>query len=450
MVTKMLFTDKAIAGLVSQSGYLTVQDTAEPHLRCRVAPTGKRAFFFYGRVDGKPVMENLEADTVAGARTEATDFPQVYRDREAAALQIAPLTIAEALAETLDHTRRKDRAKQDWEASSKPFLAWMQEHYPAVLNWQDITHPMFDKYLHHIRAKKGKGEAKTLTVPSENYKRLRMNPMVQTGLRMETVYGLPNRCRAFKLGNTPVESPCYVSVKHVLSLLEYTRAHASDLEAPIALAGLTGLAVMEIIRLKWDKVDLENGTVTVSGEVKNKYRTRTLPVCKRVLEALKRGHENELSDHVAAFGVGEHYDNDRWQIYGKRLNKVVKAWNRTLDKPIEPLFYGKDLRNCLPTLAVEKMTHGMVWEHYIGHCPQGVTEKHYVPKQKIEAFNKQVIPVIEQAVTEAQAELEAEKAEAPEQVEPAKEPKNPSGQNEADVMSFLSDGTPHKAEEIGE
>ena len=40
--------------------------------------------------------------------------------------------------------------------------------------------------------------------------------------------------------------------------------------------------------LAWDRVDLERGLIEIRGEVKNEYRNRVIPVCRRVVEALNR------------------------------------------------------------------------------------------------------------------------------------------------------------------
>lgn len=52
----------------------------------------------------------------------------------------------------------------------------------------------------------------------------------------------------------------------------------------------------------------------------------------------------------------------------------MKKWNTHIE------WAPKDLRNCLPTFATMNGIHGTIWEQYIGHAPETVTDRHYVPR----------------------------------------------------------------------
>ena len=147
------------------------------------------------------------------------------------------------------------------------------------------------------------------------------------------------------------------------------------------MQGFAGLQVQEATRLTWKNVDLERGLIEVTGEVKNEYRNRVIPVTARVLEALRRAHERRLQretriksvdDHVVVAIKGEHYV--QYQSYCRQLTAALKKWNPSTD------WAPKDLRNCLPTFAKLEGIHSTIWEQYIGHSPGTITDRHYVPR----------------------------------------------------------------------
>lgn len=119
-----------------------------------------------------------------------------------------------------------------------------------------------------------------------------------------------------------------------------------------------------------------------SGDVKNVYRNRAIPVAKRVQDALRRARASQnlgdskvktLGAHVLLSKKGCPYGK-WWANYSKQVVKALREWNPRIEwKP-------KDLRNCLPTFAVTQKLHNDVWEQYIGHAPMSVTAKHYIPR----------------------------------------------------------------------
>jgi integrase len=151
------------------------------------------------------------------------------------------------------------------------------------------------------------------------------------------------------------------------------------------LQGLGGLQLQEALRLNWDRVDLERGLVEISGELKNDYRERVIPVCSMLLDILKRaderrrsvkvqtlGHEDPVVPNPSGFSFVRTHGS--WKNYANRLRKAIHAWNPKLD------WTPKDLRNCLPTLAELEGVGGTIFEQYIGHSPKTITERHYVPR----------------------------------------------------------------------
>ena len=153
--------------------------------------------------------------------------------------------------------------------------------------------------------------------------------------------------------------------------------------------------------MTWDKVDLERGLVEISGEVKNRYRNRVIPVCRRVLEALLRSRSAKIQ------AVNGQVVPLYWETYSKRTSKAVKRFNANLD------WQTKDLRNCLLQFALRRGILSDVWEQYVGHKPRTVTGLHYINRlatvsrgqhaeldRRMALFREQVLEPVERKIAE--------------------------------------------------
>jgi len=130
----------------------------------------------------------------------------------------------------------------------------------------------------------------------------------------------------------------------------------------IALQGLCGLRVREVFRLRWDKIDLEEGTLSIEGEVKNPHSVRTLPLPKLVVEILK------TSKRSGPFVIAD-YAND--QQYAEAVRQAIRKWQPNLN--LEP----KGFRRSLPSVGKREGWHDYALERYIGHSPKTITERYY-------------------------------------------------------------------------
>lgn len=154
-----------------------------------------------------------------------------------------------------------------------------------------------------------------------------------------------------------------LSFEQVSELLLWLRFHPDGnyVLPGVALSGLCGLRLTEVFRLTWDSINLDRGTVTVQGMVKNRESLRTIPIPGLVLDILQdtpRGAR--LID-----------DFETWQHYGKALGVLLKAWGVV---QIEP----KGLRRTIETEAVRRGWIGYSLNRYLGRSPQSIQERHYI------------------------------------------------------------------------
>lgn len=439
---------------------LVVYDDTANGLGYRVMAGGKRVFFWYGKVDGAPMRRNIDNDairsqpkdvlkglnldpetdmTVDKARIMAHYFA-AHRPKPVDTVPTDDLTIKQAFDTALAATKRGSMATRDWNAATKRFLGWKDKAYPRLKLWKDTTRPVFKAYL------------ATREGVSATRQRLDMQPIIQTARYMLREHNLPNLCDGLGIGSKLDRTPRPVYVKDVLSFLDFLRDHAPHIEVGAALQGLAGLQLLEALRLTWDKVNLKDGLVEISGDVKNEYRNRVIPVCGRVLEALRRvypaNRPDRLSMQVVLSADGKPFLGGAWFNYGKIFTRLMRGtsperkepknakkarsraakpkdadapklsilpnlgdpWNKDCE------WQPKDLRNCLPTLAATEGVLGVVWEQYIGHAARGVSARHYIPrltaatagekdalKQAMDVFRRLVVEVVETAIERAKA-----------------------------------------------
>ena len=277
--------------------------------------------------------------------------------------------LADAFNMTLSNTRRREASRKAWLRDTERFFRWLKKRYPLCTHWGAMTRQILREYLG------------TYDGRSDNHKRLSMQPLLQTSGFMHREYGFPNIGERMGIGSKLKTPPKTVYLEDVIALCDFLRDRNSHLEVGVALQGLAGLQVLEALRLTWNNVDLQRGLIEITGEVKNEYRNRVIPVTGRVLEALRRADERRKArkgkvqsvvEPVVVATKGEPYVE--YQSYCRQVRAALKKWNPSID------WATKDLRNCLPTFAKMEGIHGTIWEQYIGHAPGTVTERHYVPR----------------------------------------------------------------------
>jgi integrase len=199
---------------------------------------------------------------------------------------------------------------------------------------------------------------------------------------MNVLYGAPLFALDLRIGNRLKNPPARVFVKDVLSFLDWLRDHAPRLEGPAALQSLAGLRLTEAARVTWNHIDVKHGLVEVSGETKNEFSKRVIPICKRAVEALRRAWalrpvvkvQEMDGGHLATTDTGFHFEGGSFDNYGKILGTAIRSWNADIG------WTAKDLRKALPTLAATEGWLSPVVEMYLGHAAKGVTATNYVPR----------------------------------------------------------------------
>jgi len=189
----------------------------------------------------------------------------------------------------------------------------------------------------------------------------------------------------------------YLPIHRVLDFLDWLArdARRDHLTVGVALQGLAGLQLQEALRLTWEKVDLNDDTLTIDGVVKNRYRIRKIPIPNVVAWILRRTRNSSgqvgllIPDYAA-------YDN-----YSHAVRRELRKWDS--DVVIKP----KDLRNTIQTAAIDGGWYGYYVQRYVGHAPSTIGERHYHGDQ-----GKRLLPLFREKVV-APIEAEIAKWKAP-------------------------------------
>ena len=127
----------------------------------------------------------------------------------------------------------------------------------------------------------------------------------------------------------------------------------------VALQGLAGLRLTEVLRLTHDK--LVKDTLTVEGVVKNSASIRRIPLPALVLDLISE-YRNSIIDRFTTYMD--------LTAYSKAVSSHLVAWG----SEISP----RELRRTIPTEFRVRGFHGWTTERYLGHAVSTVTDRHYV------------------------------------------------------------------------
>jgi len=209
---------------------------------------------------------------------ESDDFPTVH--------------ISEALlraSETrnwMEYTRREDSRNCEY------FLEWVDKEGLAF--WHEIR---FEHVLKYQKSLKDRGLAFDTI-------RLYLLPIRRAAAWVAANWPkhYVNICQSMRISRrdshtatyNEEEGNPYLPIHRVLDFLDWLArdARRDHLTVGVALQGLAGLQLQEALRLTWEKVDLNDDTLTIDGVVKNRYRIRKIPIPNVVAWLLRRARHS--------------------------------------------------------------------------------------------------------------------------------------------------------------
>lgn len=377
----------------TEDGYTLFRSESDPHrykVRSRRSDKDRRKIF--------------SADSLSSAIRRA----RILVGEEVETRSPVRLEIADAFNLVLARASRGKKSTDDWNYYVRKFMAWLSEVHPDLELWNQIDRHMVRAYLDVYQGK------------SATVRRLAIQPIAQTSGYMSREMCFVDFAGRLGIGNRLEVTPAAVYLPDVIEFLDFLRDENPRLEVGVGLQSLAGLQLQEATRLSWDRVDLDRALVEISGEVKNRYRNRLIPLSSRLSDAVqrsrrRRGRPTEevqsITEHVVLSSRGLPYE-DSWCNYSKEVSQAIRKWNPKVKwKP-------KDLRNCLPTFSAINGLHNDIWEQYIGHAPRTVTQRHYLPRltsssrgeaaeqaRQMDILRAQVIDPLDRAITQIEGAM---------------------------------------------
>jgi integrase len=200
-----------------------------------------------------------------------------------------------------------------------------------------------------------------------------------------------------------------LSIQQIQQFLAVARGHRQ--EALFILALATGMRRGELLALKWQDLDLEQGTVQVrriltripsklpgrgyeEAEPKTDKGRRSIALPSFAAEALKQHHLRQLEARLKAGPAWQDHDYVFCTSIGTHLNPtrdVLDALKSLLEKAGLPEIRFHDLRHSSATMLLGMKVHPKIVQELLGHSQIAITldiYSHVLPTMQEEAMNK--------------------------------------------------------------
>lgn len=326
---------------------------------------------------GRRIRRRLEAWSLEDAveRAEELLFGEVSTPERAEDLRPDQVTLMWASTKEVSAS-----TMESYDTGIECWLRWLQAR--GVAAWCEISPGHVEDYLAELR---GQGKAR-------NTVRIRLVPIKQVSAWAARRWGFRDFAKGFRVVETgdSGETKVFWSLKFVGAFLGWLRRQPAgwSVLAGYALQGLCGMRVTEVLRLRWEDVDLRRGTVRIRHG-KNRQSRRTLPLPALALAILEEAATRRIGALVVDRIGGEY----RRGTYGRQFGRYAEAWGKGPPMPCS------DLRNTLPTVSKRAGWYGYALERYIGHRMKGtVTEVNYeadVDDTMVRQFRAEVVEHID-------------------------------------------------------
>ena len=195
-----------------------------------------------------------------------------------------------------------------------------------------------------------------------------------------------------------------LTVEQARCLLEVARG--SYIETLLLLAVTTGMRRGELLALRWEDVDFENGVVSirrtmnritgrgpVETEPKTKSSRRTIVLPGRVLEALKVHREQQDQGRIKAGSEWHEQGLVFCNRYGGFMipQYVGKVFHKLLAKAALPDMRFHDLRHSMATVLLAAGVHPKIVQERLGHSTIAMTMdvySHVLPSMQQDVARK--------------------------------------------------------------
>lgn len=184
--------------------------------------------------------------------------------------------------------------------------------------------------------------------------------------------------------------PTILNKEQILCLIN--EARTSTIYIPIMIAIFTGMRRGEICGLKWNNVDLENGTISILEALynikdtgltfdtpKSKKSIRKISISKMLVEALKEEYEKQQKRQKELENEYQQNNLVCCNEDGTKINpdSLNPKFQRILKRAKLPIIRFHDLRHSHATLLLEQGSQLKVISDRLGHSTISITADIY-------------------------------------------------------------------------
>jgi len=346
MKTKIL--DKVVKGLTAEEKPYEVRDDTLPGFLLRVQPSGSMTYYIeYRNKTGKKNRYKLGSHPVMTA-------PMA---RDEAKKKLAEVVMGEDPQAEKKEARRNITLEQFLDLHYKPWAeANLKSYSPTMARLKSGFKPMLKKYLTELtswdfekhrqvrlktKLEKSNKEPGQATINRDQMTmRAALSRAVQWGhLDSNPLDGVK---KAREDRNRKIRALEAEEEERMLKYLRQERKHWKHefkrLEVMVIVSVDTGVRQGELFGLQWTDIDLQAQTLNVRGEGAKSSQSRTIPLSARSLDSLTKWKAYSASEGLVFPGED-----------GEKLDNVVKAWKRLLDKAEVTGLRWHDLRHTFGT-----------------------------------------------------------------------------------------------------
>jgi integrase len=164
-----------------------------------------------------------------------------------------------------------------------------------------------------------------------------------------------------------------LQVQYIRAIMNFNE----DIYRDIFLFLLHGRRLNEVLDLKWQYIDLNEGILYLPAKRNKSRKNLSFQLTDRLIEALKRYQLEAIDRENTPFIQGYVFVNPRT---GTRFNDLRKPWKRLLDLAQLPKIRIHDIRHLVATYAINELELPIEKvSHALGHSDIKVTQGYINP-----------------------------------------------------------------------
>ncbi len=321
---------------------------------------GGKQIWLSTKTEDKLAAERLDLEIRSGIRGNAdkkklTELIETLTGQELPKTGLPIASVWDTLLQQPEQGQRKKRTLQSKKQIWDRFTKWLKGSHPEIETLNDVSRSVAMDYAKHIKAE-GKS-AQTYNNTRHNLRGIFKSLMFSASLKenpFDVVPTLAARHVSYRR----------FTIDEIKKIIEKAKPHWKQ---AIYIAIYTGLRFVDVCKLKWKDIDLDNSRMVVEPAKTERFAKKVVipihPVLKKILSAIKKRKEYVLPVMAVRYDR-RHFKNEFPELL--RLCKI-----KDTDEGIAGFH---SLRHTFVTLLEEGGAERHVAQKLVGHGSPVTTE----------------------------------------------------------------------------